>query len=97
ITATEVRLVFDDDVDLELNTLHHHRSPDEVLPQLVRDYTVEAQVDDRWITVATGRDNRHRMRVHAPAQPVTTSAMRRRGEGTNGAPPGRPLALRVQR
>ena len=97
ITATEVRLVFDDDVDLELNTLHHHRSPDEVLPQLVRDYTVEAQVDDRWITVATGRDNRHRMRVHELAQPVTTSAMRLRVEGTNGAAQARVVAFRVQR
>lgn len=99
VTASEVRLVFDDDVDLELNTLHHHRSPDEVLPQLVRDYRVEVLPagSSEWRVVAEERDNRHRLRVHPlPAEVGPFTAARLVVERTNGAAEARVIAFRVQ-
>lgn len=95
VTAREVRLVFDDDVDLELNTLHHHRSPDEVLPQLVRDYRIEVHDESGWRVVAEVGDNRHRHRIHSlPDTPF--DALRVVVTATNGAPEARIVSLRVQ-
>jgi len=99
VEAAEVRLVFDDDVDLELNTLHHHRSPDEVMPPLVRDYRVEVQAPgaDEWRVVAEEHDNRHRLRVHPlPADLGPFTAARLVVERTNGAAEARVVAFRVQ-
>jgi hypothetical protein len=97
VTASEIRLVFDDDLDLELNTLHHHRSPDEVLPQLVRDYRVEVLADGAWLTVAEEHDNRHRLRVHPlPADIGPFASARLVVERTNGAAEARVVAIRVQ-
>ncbi|HWV50713.1 MAG TPA: pyridine nucleotide-disulfide oxidoreductase, partial [Microbacterium sp.] len=98
VTASEIRLVFDDDVDLELNTLHHHRSPDRVIPQLVRDYRVEVLGSDGWRAVAEVRDNRHRHRVHAlPADLGPLTSARLVISATNGARQARVIAFRVQR
>ncbi|ALX65784.1 FAD-dependent oxidoreductase [Microbacterium sp. XT11] len=99
VTASEVRLVFDDDVDIELNTLHHHRTPDEVMPTLARDYRVEVLPvgSASWRTVAEVRDNRHRLRVHAlPAESGAFTAARVVIERTNGAREARVVAFRVQ-
>ncbi|WP_164234700.1 FAD-dependent oxidoreductase [Microbacterium hydrocarbonoxydans] len=99
VTASEIRLVFDDDVDLELNTLHHHRSPDEVLPQLARDYRVEVLTAGAadWTVVAEERDNRHRLRVHPlPGDLGPFTAARVVIERTNGAAEARVIAFRVQ-
>lgn len=94
-TVREVAVVLDDDVDLELNTLHHHRSPDEVLPQLVADYRVEVQDDDgSWRTVARERANRRRRQVHR-WEPVATRALRLVVEATNGVPEARVVSLRA--
>lgn len=98
VRAREVRLVFDDDVDLELNTLHHHRSPDEILPELVGSYTLEVlgADDDAWHLVADVTDNRRRQRVHPlPDLPVTTARLTVRA--TQGAREARVVAMRVQR
>jgi hypothetical protein len=91
----EVRLTFDDDLDVELNTLHHHRSPDLVFPELVRVYTVEVQRDGEWIPVIEVDDNRRRHRVHRLDAPVQTSALRVRVHATNGDPHARIVSLRV--
>ncbi|WP_263730730.1 FAD-dependent oxidoreductase [Cellulomonas sp. SG140] len=108
VQPREVRIVFDDDVDLELNTLHHHRSPDEVLPQLVRAYRLEALPHDRgaadsaasrgaWVTVAEESANRWRQRVHPLVDVGPISALRLVVSQTNGVPEARVVQLRVQR
>lgn len=107
VEAREVRIVFDDDVDLELNTLHHHRSPDEVVPQLVRAYRLDVLPDTAaaspgggtadWVTVVLEEANRWRQRVHALADRGPFQALRLVITATNGAPEARVVALRVQR
>lgn len=62
---TETRVVFDDDIDEYLNNLHRHRTPFEVMPELVRDYRIQSrEPDGTWRTVLTVEDNRRRHRVH---------------------------------
>jgi len=97
VTAREVRLVFDDDVDVSLITLHHHRTPDEIMPQLVRDYRVEVLVDGTWVTAVAEQGNRLRHRVHPlPADLGAFTAARLVIEATNGAAEARVIAFRVQ-
>lgn len=97
VTIGEVALVFDDDVEEDLINLHHHRTPYDVPPCLVRDYRVIADTGDRPTTLATGRDNRVRHRVHALETPVTTSRLRVVVESTNGSPRAHLVAVRAYR
>ncbi|MDR6972693.1 FAD-dependent oxidoreductase [Leifsonia shinshuensis] len=94
-TIRSVRLVFDDDVDVELNTLHHHRTPHRVFPQLVRDYRIEALVDGAWKTVADIAGNRRRHRIHTLDGPVETSSLRVVVTSTNGDPLARVVSVRA--
>lgn len=93
--VSEVRLVFDDDLDVELNTLHHHRTPDRVFPELVRDYAIEALDESgAWREVAAVTGNRRRHRVHRFPS-ITTRALRLRVRATNGAAQARVYAFRA--
>lgn len=90
-----VDLVFDDDVNEDLINLHHHRTPDEVMPTLVKDYRVEAATDAGWVTIARARDNRVRHVRHRLDRPLTASHLRLIVESTNGDPYAHLVALRV--
>ncbi|MEV6108005.1 FAD-dependent oxidoreductase [Streptomyces sp. NPDC051940] len=94
VTLAQARVVFDDDVDEYLNNLHRHRTPYEVMPELVRGYRLEALVDGAWRALVEVRGNRRRHRVHDfPA--VTTTALRLLVEATHGAAEARVVALRA--
>ncbi|MEV0792553.1 FAD-dependent oxidoreductase [Kribbella sp. NPDC050459] len=85
VTLTEVQLVLDDDLDTDLINLHHHWTPDEIMPTLLRDYDLEASRDGNWRVLAEVRDNRRRHRRHRLDQPTTVDALRIRVLATNGA------------
>lgn len=87
---TETRVVFDDDVDEYLNNLHRHRTPFEIMPELVRDYRIQSrEPDGTWRTLLTVTDNRRRHRVHElrgpDGGPVGTDALRLVVDATHGA------------
>ena len=94
-TVREVRLVFDDDVDVELNTLHHHRTPHRVFPTLVRDYGLELLVAGEWRLVEEVTANRRRHRVHTFSSHPEAEALRVVVTATNGDPSARIISLRV--
>ncbi|WP_279365962.1 FAD-dependent oxidoreductase [Microbacterium testaceum] len=99
VVAREIVLVFDDDPDIELNTLHHHRDPHLVMPSLVGTYRVEVQVagSEEWTEVATVADNRRRRRSHPlPPGMGAIDAARVVVTETHGAPEARIVAFRVQ-
>ena len=99
VVAREIVLVFDDDPDIELNTLHHHRDPHLVMPSLVDTYRVEIQVagSEEWTEVATVADNRRRRRSHPlPPGMGAIDAARVVVTATHGAPEARIVAFRVQ-
>ncbi|WP_260256056.1 FAD-dependent oxidoreductase [Streptomyces sp. 840.1] len=84
---SELRVVFDDDVDEYLNNLHRHRTPFEVMPELVRAYRIQMPgPDGTWHTLVSETDNRRRHRVHRLAGPVHTRALRLVVDATHGAP-----------
>ncbi|MFB7595177.1 FAD-dependent oxidoreductase [Streptomyces sp. NPDC056160] len=92
----EVRVVFDDDVDEYLNNLHRHRTPFEVMPELVRDYRIQALAPDgTWHTLLAVTGNRRRHRIHRPDTPVRTSALRLRVDATHGARHAHVVALKA--
>lgn len=93
-----VHLVFDDDVDEYLNNLHLHRCPFDVIPELVRDYRLQAEdADGIWHTLADVHDNRRRHRVHRfeGPHPVRARALRLAVDGTHGAPRAHVVAVRA--
>jgi hypothetical protein len=90
-----IELVFNDDVDEDLINLHHHRTPFEVIPELVRDYRVQAEIEGAWVDVITERGNRRRLRRHLLPSPVETGAVRLVVDATNGADSAMASAVRV--
>lgn len=88
-----VELVFNDDPDEDLVNLHHHRTAFRAMPELVRDYRVEARIDGAWTTVAEVAGNRGRRRVHPMA--VETDALRIVVTATNGDPHAMIVAFRA--
>ncbi|MET8473762.1 FAD-dependent oxidoreductase [Streptomyces sp. NPDC006422] len=93
-----VHLVLDDDVDEYLNNLHRHRTPFEVMPELLRGYRLQAlEADGTWRTLTTVTDNRRRHRVHRfeDGEPVRTSALRVLADATHGAQRAHIHAVRV--
>jgi hypothetical protein len=90
-----IRLVFDDDTDVELNTLHHHRTPDRIFPELVRDYVLEVREGGGgWREIVRVEANRRRQRVHETSVDEVR-ALRLRVLATNGAPQARVVSIRV--
>ena len=95
VRLSSVELVFNDDVDEDLINLHHHTTPFAVIPELVRDYRLEAETAAGWETIVDVRDNRARHRIHPFASPMTTRAMRLVVEATNGSSWATVSAVRV--
>lgn len=97
VTLTEIQLVLDDDLGTDLINLHHHWTPEEIMPTLVRDYDLEAHLDGKWQVLAEVRGNRHRHRRHRLDQAVTTAALRVRVLATNGFPFAHLVKIRAYR
>ncbi|MEL5958764.1 FAD-dependent oxidoreductase [Streptomyces sp. CLV115] len=96
VTLGRIDVLADDDVNEDLINLHHHRTPFETLPTLLRDYRVEARdADGIWRTVSRTTDNRRRRQVHTLDEPVTSTALRIVVEATNGAPSAHVVAVRA--
>jgi hypothetical protein len=65
-----------------------------VIPDLVRDYRLEARVDGAWQELVTVADNRMRHRAHAFTA-VRADALRLVITATNGSPWATVFALRA--
>jgi hypothetical protein len=81
----EVHLTFNDDVNEDLINLHHHRTEFEIIPELVKDYTVQAWVGETWTTVVEGTNNHTRHHVHLLDSAVSTNRLRVVVSSTNGS------------
>jgi hypothetical protein len=83
ITVHEVQLVFNDDVNEDLINLHHHKTPFEIIPQLVKDFSIQISNGDGWSEICRVTGNRHRM-VKCNVEPCMTQKLRVVIESTNG-------------
>jgi hypothetical protein len=95
VEMREVHLTFNDDVNEDLINLHHHRTPFDVIPELVKDYRLEAEVDGQWVPLLRVVGNRKRKRVHRLEQPVTAAKLLLTVERTNGGASAELFELRV--
>jgi hypothetical protein len=84
VKIRSVHLTFNDDVNEDLINLHHHRTEFEIIPELVKDYKLQAFIGGDWTTVAEGLDNHMRKHVHLLSEVVTTDRLRVVVEATNG-------------
>lgn len=91
----EISLIFDDDLEEDLINLHHHSTPFDVLPSLVRNYRVEILSGGGWRTVAEVTGNRRRHRTHRLDEPTNASALRLTVTATNGAAEAHVVAVRA--
>lgn len=90
-----VELIFNDDVNEDLINLHHHKTPFDVMPELVKDYRVEALVDGTWTVLIREAGNRKRKRVHVLERPVAAGRLRLVVEATNGSRYAELVAVRA--
>ncbi|KHL93461.1 pyridine nucleotide-disulfide oxidoreductase [Paenibacillus sp. IHB B 3415] len=95
VTLRQVHVTFNDDVNEDLINLHHHITPYEILPTLVKDYRIEAYMDGNWTAVAAGSDNHKRKHVHTLAEAVTTDRLRVIVLETNGSEYAEIIEVRV--
>jgi len=94
VPIREVHLTFNDDVNEDLINLHHHRTPFEIIPELVRDYRIEIWRNGRWEMVHKEQANRKRKRVHSFVQ-LNSDRLRVVAESTNGSPFAQIVEIRV--
>lgn len=95
VEAVELHITFNDDLNEDLINLHHHRTPFDIIPELVKDYRVEANVNGEWVTLLQEKDNGRRKRVHRLNSPIVTGAIRLVVESTNGCPRAGVVEVRV--
>ncbi|TVY10933.1 FAD-dependent oxidoreductase [Paenibacillus cremeus] len=95
VTLQSIHLTFNDDVNEDLINLHHHITPFEAIPDLVKDYRIEGFTNGEWRTLTEGRDNHKRKQVHRLALAVTTDRLRVIVEATNGSPFAEIIEVRV--
>ncbi|TXK84883.1 FAD-dependent oxidoreductase [Paenibacillus sp. N3.4] len=95
VTLRTVHVTFNDDINEDLINLHHHTTPFETIPELVKDYRIEAFESGAWTTVAEVRSNRKRKRVHPLDRTVTTERIRIVVKATNGARIAEIIEVRV--
>jgi len=86
VSLSDIHITFNDDVNEDLINLHHHRTSFEVIPELVKDYRIEAFVDGQWKTLLRETGNRKRKRTHKLPEPTRTNNIRIVIEATNGCP-----------
>ena len=95
IQIQEVHVTFNDDVNEDLINLHHHRTEFEVIPELVKDYRLEACLESGWHCLKHEQNNRKRKRVYRLAEPCMTNQLRLTVEATNGSSRAEVTEMRV--
>lgn len=95
VTVKEIHLTFNDDVNEDLINLHHHKTPFDAIPELVRDYRIEALFDGSWQLLQRVEANRKRKRVHQLDIAVKATKIRCVVEATNGCPRAEIIEIRV--
>ncbi|OPH54715.1 pyridine nucleotide-disulfide oxidoreductase [Paenibacillus ferrarius] len=85
VSIQTVLLTFNDDVNEDLINLHHHRTEFEIIPELVKDYKLQAFINGDWTTVAEKSSNHTRSHTHKLPAAVSTDRLRVLAAATNGA------------
>jgi hypothetical protein len=95
VSIQEIHVTFNDDVNEDLINLHHHRTEFEVIPELVKDYRLEACLEGGWHCLKREQNNRKRKRVYRILEPIMTNQLRLTVESTNGSSRAEVTEIRV--
>lgn len=95
VGVSEVHITFNDDVNEDLINLHHHRTPFDIMPELVKDYRIEAWDGSGWKVLHRETGNRRRKHVHRLDEAAKTDKLRVVVESTNGCPYAQIVEVRV--
>lgn len=95
VSIREIHLTFQDDVNEDLINLHHHRTPFQVIPELVKDYRIEACTPLGNMEIVHCKNNRRRKNIHRLDHPISASSLRLIVESTNGSPRAEVVEIRV--
>ncbi|GAB2570885.1 FAD-dependent oxidoreductase [Gracilibacillus alcaliphilus] len=95
ISIGEIHLTFNDDVNQDLINLHHHRTPFDIIPELVKKYAIQLWMEEGWETIVEVDDNRKRKRVHYLDNDYHTSRCRLVIYETNGSASAEVVEIRV--
>lgn len=95
VSLSEVHITFNDDVNEDLINLHHHRTPFEIIPELVKDYRVEIWMNGEWEVLHIEKNNRKRKRVHLLKESLKAEKLRIVIEATNGCTRAEIIEVRV--
>ncbi len=91
----QIEIVFNDDVNEDLINLHRHRTPFEAIPEIVKDYRLEAFIAGEWQVLVRITGNHMRKRKHSLEQIVSTKQLRLVAEATNGSETVQVVEIRV--
>lgn len=95
IRFSQIHIIFNNDVNEDLNNLHYKRTPFEVFPELVGSYRIEAKINGDWKVIAEEKENRVRRKVHYLKHAEKTDQLRVVVESTNGSRFAEIVAIRV--
>ncbi|MBH0164220.1 FAD-dependent oxidoreductase [Fictibacillus sp. 7GRE50] len=97
-TISEIQLIFNNDVNEDLNNLHDKRTPFEAFPELVKDYRIEAleKENNEWKELIVEKDNHTRRKQYQLSEPISTDAVRLVIESTNGSRFAEVVAIRLK-
>nr|WP_010277620.1 FAD-dependent oxidoreductase [Paenibacillus senegalensis] len=95
VVIRELHCIFNDDVNEDLINLHHHRTPFDVIPELVRDYRWEGLSGGEWQEIARMKGNRKRKQIHKLGRGIPVEAVRLVVEATNGSPRAEVIEIRA--
>ncbi|MOA48820.1 hypothetical protein D3C78_1716190 [compost metagenome] len=90
-----MHIIFNDDVNEDLINLHRHRTPFDVIPELVKDYRIEAMTEHGWEVICQITNNRMRKHVHQLPKQVNCTQLRLVVEQTNGSSRAEVIEIRV--
>ncbi|CAN7657923.1 FAD-dependent oxidoreductase [Paenibacillus sp. LjRoot153] len=90
-----LQVTFNDNVHEDLINLHAFRTSEEVRPELVKDYRLEAWVDGDWAILQRVTNNRKRTRRLQLEAAIKTDRLRLVVEATNGCPCAEVVEVRV--
>ncbi|HBU82684.1 MAG TPA: FAD-dependent oxidoreductase [Paenibacillus sp.] len=76
VDIREIHLTFNDDVNEDLINLHHHETPFLIIPEMVKTYEVQANINGEWVRLAGDNHNRARKKIHRLENPIQSDRIR---------------------
>lgn len=95
IELGEIHLLFNDDVNEYLNNLHFSQTPFRVMPEIVKQFKIQAWTGYEWADMVMEPNNRKRKYIHYCKQGLSTEKIKIVFYSTNGSARFELIEMRV--